>query len=1245
MQIISNKRKLSEVTNSSSNSSSNSNSNGTTEGASISKQAKLNTHKTDAVEEKVVSEQHKEEEKEEEEADEEEEDSDGDEDEQSAHANTKVQLTSQDIQIARETVELFKSNVFKLQIDELLEQVQLKESSIIKVERFLHKLYDLIQEIPEWGVDKSLEEVESFFKDKIVSVPFADPKPQASTTKFKFGYLKPTVSLVGSFALKSAIYQPNGSCIDVALQMPSVLFDKKDYLNFRAFHKKSVYLAYLTHHLNILFEKYNMDNFIQLHYKYLHNDSLQTVLQISCSNPKTDNQTSSSPLTEKLNFFKTKFKINLIVTLPENVFDNKKLLPHKNCIRVQNDNTTPTPLYNFALLASTTSEHYLKYLHKSKKMTEAYKEASVLGRLWLHQRGFSSNISQSGSLAGFGSFEFCVLMSALLNGGGENGNKILLHGFSSYQLFKGIIKYLATMDLCSTGYLQFQSFADQSDKNSQSSNTNSKYVKEGFNVPTIFDKSTKINVLSKLTPSAYAILKLYAQETLQMLDNVVKDQFENIFLINLQKSNILKYDYEIDLSLSNTLSTLYEGFDPKERVTSMTFENYVVKKISQLIETALADRINGFELDVISESKASDIDSKRSSLFPIAKRRLNKKVLGLKIKLLVNPMESEKLVTRGPTNEESAEKIALFKKFWGPKASLRRFKDGTIVHSCVWSSSSSQSVVLTILKYILKQQLHGDDNMFHAIGMTKFQKLLPLPNVPGSATMSILNLNNYHALKKSFDELNKIIFQMSLPLSVKSVFPIGNAFRYTSLCQPVPFAYSNPDFLQDVVLEFENSAKWPDEISSLEKAKTAFLLKIHDKVSESYAEYSSYFTRDESIPNNLDIITLNILTPEGFGFRFRVLTERDEVLYLRAIGNARNELKPELERTFFKFSAKYQAAIRHSRTLEMISHSYPLYSPTVRLFKKWLDSHLLLSHFPEELVELLAIKPFVENDPFHVPGSLQNGFMKVLKFLSSWNWLEDPLIMDLVKNESFTDMDGANNEISSTTLKNLSERLTFAQYKDIQSNFETMRKSDPNGLNIQFFVASKNDPSGILYTNGIPLAISTRLTALAKVAMNFVSVHGLNEKTINLLFSPGLKDYDFVCKIKLEESLKLSSGCAGEFKNLDQTATKFPSNVNDLSTKMDPTHHLVKYLNKKYSNFIIFSSHKYVAATSENGDVNVITGLIKPFFKSNQQKFRVNMDCDVKPVDEQNVQLNKEAVLNEIAIFGGDLITEIQVNN
>lgn len=1157
-------------------------------------------------------------------------------DEETHSVARPANTAAQDIHIAKETAELFKSNIFKLQIDELLQQVKLKDSHILKMEKVLHMLHDMINEVPDWE-EQSMSEADEYFKGKIVTIPFVDPKPDLERTNYKVNYKRPDISLIGSFALKAGISQPSGSTVDVLLTMPAELFERKDFLNFRCLHKRSVYLAYLTHHLMILIKRKKLDNLLHLEYSYFNGDRLLPVLKISCKN-------SDSSLNSEYNFYRTKFSINLIVGLPYKIFDSKKLLPNRNCIRVAHEESDiqlpATPLYNFSVLSCTTYEAYLKFLHRTKKQTESFKEAAKLGRLWLQQRGFSSKMAHSGGLGGFGTFEFMVLMSALLNGGGVNGNKILLHGFSSYQLFKGTIKILATTDLCQQNHLEF--YSDISGP--------SRVVEEGFQTPTLYDKTTKVNILSKMSISSYEILKMYAKETMLMLNDVVQDQFSNIFLTNINKIEGLKYDfcYEVQLPVigkSDRESLLNSKFGPMEKIRFITLENFLVNKIANVVKIALGERIKHVEIE---------LSGQRSS-FPVTKRKVysnsgsHLNLESVKIKIINNPSESEKLVTKGPIHlEEPTPKAIAFKNFWGPKASLRRFKDGSITHCCVWSTSSSEPITSTILDYVIKKHI-SEQATIKSDRIKHFQDLLPLPNLPASSKTSVLSLASFYNVKKSFDDLYRLIFEIELPLSLKSILPVGTAFRYTSLCQPVPFAYSDPDFFQEVILEFETSPKWPDEIISLEKSKAALLLKIEAELKAKHGNnYKTFFTRDESIPDNLDITLLNILTPEGFGFKIRVLTERDEVLYLRAIANARQELKPELEKTYLKFTARYVASIRHTRTIESISHSFQFYSPVVRLFKKWLDSHLVLGHLNDELAELLAIKPFVNHAPYSIPGSVENGFLKVLKFISSWNWKEEPLILDLTRPDDELDSTAPDGEtgLDSATMKKLSEKLTIAQYKGIQSNFSNLRNGDPNGLHLQFFVASKNDPSGILYSSDIPLPIATRLTALAKVAINLITTHGVNKQTIDLLFTPALRDYDFVLTLKNPTPLKTSSGIAkpSEFKNItnEQSSRSFPSDLSQLSQKMDPTFHLVKYLNMKYRNCIIFSSHKYIGVhDGENGDKNVVTGLIKPLFKKTQ-KFRVNSGCNVEPVDDQNVKLNKNAIFHEIAAFSKELAVKFE---
>ena len=1132
--------------------------------------------------------------------DDDEDDGDDDEEEEEdktpkhSHPPSKKQkkaLSAQEVQVARETAELFKSNIFKLQIDELVKEVKLKDSHVTKIEKVLHRLHDFINKIPPIE-NLTLQQAENHFNSKKLVIPFPDPKP--TKVNYAFSYLAPEdVSLVGSFGLKTGISQADGMSIDIALTMPSELFQPKDYLNYRALYKRAFYLAYVADNLIPLSKKNNLP--IKITYQFLNDDILCPVLKLESI--KTDNL-------DDLSFHKTKFTINIIAGFPFGVFDAKKLLPDKNCIRVQAESKDlpPTPIYNSSILSLTSYDYYLKFLYTSRKSTEAFKDACILGRLWLQQRNMGSAVNKGG----FGHFEFAILMSALLNGGGVNGNKILLHGFSSYQLFKGTIKYLATMDL-STGYLSFSSQIGE--------DVTSKYNPEaGFNVPTIFDKNVKLNILWKMTKSSYQTLQIQAMDTLHLLNDVVKDRFDPILL---QKTSFdqMKYDVVLNLSIPDDL---YDSFGPLEKISFISFDNFLKHKLYLILKNALGERIS--DLHIRSE--------KFSNIFPINKRKPsninNNYIIGLQL----NPDECEKLVSKGPNNDDEALGLK-FRSFWGSKASLRRFKDGTIQHCVVWTAKANEPIVLSIIKYSLDLHLHSDISQHLVFEASGFNNRLPTPLLPSASNQLITSLSSFTNLKNSFEGLSKILSNLDLPLNIKALLPASTSLRYSSLLQPVPFALANPDFWNDVVLQFETSTRWPDEISALENTKTAFLLKILEILNQETA-YKSFITRDDSILFNESISLLNILTPEGYGFRIRVLTERDEVLYLRAVNNA-DKQKALLQDVYLEFNLKYLGVVKHTRTVSTLAHHFPFYSPTVRLFKQWLDSQLLMHHFTDELIELIALKPFVDPAPYSVPHSVGNGFLQILNFLSTWNWKEDSLILDLAK---------SSNDVEEELTIKLSDRLTIQAHQIIEQNFEKIRKTDPSGIRTQLFIGSKDDPSGILWSNNLTLPIASRLTGLARVAILLLKTEGFSDSNIDMLFTPALKDYDFVVKVKTN-NLTTSSGIlpSNTFKNLVGTETSFPD---DVTTKYDLVQAYVDDLNRKFGNVILFSTRKFTGL-NEDGS-NVISGIFVPNSIS-KKKFRANLGINVKPVEDQkeDVIVNKDAIFNQITLLGGDLIQSIKI--
>lgn len=531
------------------------------------------------------------------------------------------------------------------------------------------------------------------------------------------------------------------------------------------------------------------------------------------------------------------------------------------------------------------------------------------------------------------------------------------------------------------------------------------------------------------------------------------------------------------------------------------------------------------------------------------------------------------------------------------------------------------------MNYALNTHVHPLISQHASSNASKFNARLPTPLNALASNLGVTSTANFTLLKSSFEDLCKIMYNLEMPLGIKSILPASPALRNTSILQPVPFAVSDPNFWNEVVLQFETSSRWPDEIKALEKTKAAFLLKMSDTLNKE-TTYKTFLSRDHSIPFNEDVTILNVMAPSGFGFKIRVLTERDEILYLRAVENAGTQ-KAIVQNIYLKFNQRYIGSIKHTRTINILNSSFPYYSPTVRLLKQWLDAHVLLGHFTDELVELIALKPFVDPAPYTVPNSVEKGFLQVLDFLASWNWKDDALILDLVKRSDavVTDLDNK-----------LSDKLSVQAYQLIQSNFEKIRKSDPSAMKTQFFVGSKDDASGILWSDEVTLPIASRLTALARAAILLVKDTAFDQATMDLFFTPALNDFDFFMKVKGSNLNKLSGiKREGEFKNLNTNLTSYPT---DITSRYDLSSVLVDELKKKFGNIIIFSSRKCPVLFGE-GD-NVVCGVFVPTAMS-KKKFRVSLGMDVKPTgDGDEVVINKQEIFDQISLLGGDLIKSIK---
>ncbi|KAJ7052431.1 Nrap protein-domain-containing protein [Mycena amicta] len=159
----------------------------------------------------------------------------------------KLPPTGEELRAINDAKDLFKSNTFKLQIDALLPNIRPKESRIPPLDHFLNALHAVLSSLSAVAPQHPLEAANNLLK-KGIAVPYGLPRP-TKDTNWKVAFEKPTViTVVGSWANKISVKGKDATKfgVDLSVEMPSALFQEKDYLNGRFFHKRAYFLAHLA---------------------------------------------------------------------------------------------------------------------------------------------------------------------------------------------------------------------------------------------------------------------------------------------------------------------------------------------------------------------------------------------------------------------------------------------------------------------------------------------------------------------------------------------------------------------------------------------------------------------------------------------------------------------------------------------------------------------------------------------------------------------------------------------------------------------------------------------------------------------------------------------------------------------------------------------------------------------------------------------------------------------------------------
>ncbi|KZV76888.1 Nrap protein [Peniophora sp. CONT] len=899
--------------------------------------------------------------------------------------------TGSEVRAIKDAAELFRSSSFKLQIDALLPNVRLKPSRRAAIDRSLLTLHTALTSAPSFEPETPLSAARKLLKKKHVATPWAFPSP-AADANWKVSFDAPSeVTLVGSYALQTSVKPPDGLpwTLDLAVSMPSALFQEKDYLNGRFAHKRAFFLAALAAHL--------VEKGYDVQWSAPSSDARATVLLLDLKIPKVD------------------LRIRLIAILPtDSPILLAKLAPHRANLRITGHENAPTPLYNTSIMQATTPRAHLLAMHALKEDVPAYADALALLRVWAVQRAYGSGAL---SIAGFesrGQF-WSALLEALVRGeepfsasAKSNANrKPLGKGLSSYQLFRAALAFLAEHDWDAAPVFVK---APEGHRFPQH-----EYVEH--HGPALVDSSSRVNVLAGVPHSSLTLLKHDAQTTLATLNAASEpqgtDSFAQTFLLDARPLPT-RFDVVLHVSLAHAKPL---SISPLAIAEHGSPSAALIYSISSTLSTALGTRVKALAL----------------LHAPAAARQLDQPDVAapqeLVIGLLFDPVHATRLVDLGPAatqdGEEPTESQKEFAALWGERAEVRRFKDGSIAHAAVWDSVAGSAdtrarLPATIATFILNRHfaISAEDVVFMGEG---FDQVLRLPK-------EIVALGGRQAgfapARAAFDAFAKVLRALpeeDMPLSITAVSPTSAYLRGTAPLAPLAAVNGAPSAASyvptmDIVLELARAGRWPDDVAVAGKMKLAVLERLARALMGSGAlpGVKARVTVPPPGASPLeDHVRLEVVTKDGWAFSLAIDHPRTAVLLQRAItsytpltkslaAQIPKEMQAQMRQgerdaenakgALENYERMFVARPRLHRVLAALGHKESAFGGACRLVKRWFAAHWLLDMgsnaaeggmITEEAVELLVARAFLVGD---APASRERGFARVVRWLANWDW-------------------------------------------------------------------------------------------------------------------------------------------------------------------------------------------------------------------------------------------------------------------
>jgi len=858
------------------------------------------------------------------------------------------------------TQELFKSNIFKLQLDDLVQEVQIDKKKTTKLEAWLHGLKEILDGLPQDAKDvpmptrvlKNSYEMK-FFKgevkqteNKVKGKKNAKTKqPVDTASEFKMKFQRPSrVDIVGSYLLDT-VCRPILN-IDVSLEIPKDCLQPKDFQNFRYFDKRATYLHYVFKALES-----SPDYKETITIEYFQKDPNKPILVLA----------------PKLKGTGKNFSVRLFPCVSADVFPGSKLSPDRCCCKKETcslashdsdipstataptEQTTPTPYYNMSVLEDAGFREHLAELHHWATESPAFPHTVLLFKVWARARGFHR--------LGLNGFLCSMLLAHLLL------SRTLGKQMSTYQMFRSAMTFLTQADFA-------KGVAMKPQENAPAVNLSlHARMFEG----TLIDRSGFFNLFFRLSRSTCTVLKHEATLTLRCLDNMLQDGFEPIFLKPVEFE--LKYDIYFNVLPDSTTLTALAG-EPAINPLAV-----FGRRVFELLTQALGSRVT--LIDIRSEGN------------------------GVAVGLILSPDGSREALDVGPAADDKVA-AAAFRKLWGPLSKIRRFKDGRIVECVSWDGDGTpHQIVRQVVTHILNRHLSVSTQAISFVGH-QLDAVMASSTQPAHLGVG-LDVAGESVLA-AFKSLDEMIRSVDLPLCFLAFQAVHPVLRGTAVFPPSRIepqcSESDPTQAVDpipVVVQFESSTKWPDDLLAIARIKTAFYLRMANLL-ESTHKVSSCCAN-----NFLDVAV------QGLVFRITIFHDREIMIHQQ---DARDQLTKETIKAAMakgvapvltgpEFDEANTPAGRNTErdcvhrpwlasSLKAFTGRFPWFGPAARIVKRWLCAHMLSDCLTEEATELLVAYSFINSAPYPPPCSILSGLLRFLQLVTSFNFAKNPVVVDVL---------------------------------------------------------------------------------------------------------------------------------------------------------------------------------------------------------------------------------------------------------